>query len=209
MSLVENIRYPLSDFYVEVKSWEIPDRGITALRGVNGSGKTTLIRILVGLEPCKDWRWRFGKLDLATLSPQQRRMGVCFQKGALFPHLSVRENVFFPCKARGCDRKKSEKQFDHIAKKLQLEEWMSRPSHVLSGGEAQRVALARAFMGEPRMIILDEPFSFLDKELKNSARELVKELVEELKIPCLMVSHEEADLSHADCVFRMERGYLT
>ncbi len=200
MSYVENLQrdYNLArgqgDFKLDIPSWEILDQGVTVLMGPSGSGKTSVFRILLGLEPCPGMKWNFNGIDLAKLKTPERRLGVVFQTLDLFPHLTASENIMFAARARNVDEGKALERLKELSSELQMDSFLERSASVLSGGEKQRVALARAIIGEPRLLLLDEPFSALDQELRAESRKLVKRVIEAEKIPTLLVTHDPQDV---------------
>ena len=207
MSVVENLRYSYDDFQLKVDRWEIPDQGITALMGASGSGKTTMAKILLGLEECEACTWKFGDEDLMKLAPPERRLGVVFQDFALFPHLTAKQNIYFAAESRKVDKSVADELYSKLSSQLQLSNFEDRKASVLSGGEKQRVALARALMGQPRFLILDEPFSALDTELRASARELVKDVLSKAGVPALMITHDKEDVQAlASNCFEIKNG---
>jgi ABC-type sugar transport system ATPase subunit len=209
MSLIKNLCKDYGDFKLDIQSWEIPDSGVSALWGPSGAGKTSVFKILTGLEECENWSWQFQNNDLAIIPPPQRRLGVVFQNYELFPHLTGRENILFAAEARKIKKSVAEDRLNTFSKKLKLENFLDRKASLLSGGEKQRTALARALMGEPRMLLLDEPFSALDEENKAEARQLVKSIIEEQNIPVLLITHDRADVDFlAGKVFQIQNGKL-
>lgn len=194
MSLVENLHRDYGDFKLDIDSWEILDEGVTVLWGPSGSGKTSVFRILLGLESCPGFKWTYQGTDLAKLKTPDRHLGVVFQTLDLFPHLSAEENMMFAARARKVDPAKSRARLKELSSILKMESFLQRPAAVLSGGEKQRVAIARALMGEPRLLLLDEPFSALDQELRDESRKLVKSVIETEKIPTLLVTHDQRDV---------------
>ena len=207
MSVVENLKYKYDDFQLSVDRWEIPDQGITALMGASGSGKTTLAKVLLGLESCEASVWDFKGEDLMKLAPPDRKLGVVFQDFALFPHLTAKQNIYFAAESRKVDQSVADELYSKLSTQLQLSSFESRKAAVLSGGEKQRVALARALMGQPRFLILDEPFSALDTELRSSARQLVKEVIEASGVPALMITHDQEDVQAlASVCFQIKNG---
>lgn len=195
MSRVEVLKIEIDGFQIELENWEILDQGVTALWGKSGSGKTTIFRALLGLQKVKAARWMFGDLDLMLLSPPQRNLGVVFQSFELFPHLTAEENIDFAARARGVDSAVAGRRKVELAAVLQLASCWRRPAAVLSGGERQRVAIARALIGSPRVLLLDEPFSSLDSDLRSEARKFVKNVIEHEKIPAILITHDAEDLS--------------
>jgi ABC-type sugar transport system ATPase subunit len=209
MSLVKNLRKQYDDFQLDIGDWEIADKGVTALIGPSGSGKTSVLKILLGLEDCPNLSWKFGNEDLATIPSPDRRIGVVYQNYELFPHLTAKENILFAAKARKMNTSEAESKLSHLSKKLQIQSILDKKSRVFSGGEKQRVALARALIANPRMLFLDEPFSALDEELRQEARVLVRDLINEAGIPALLITHDERDLQVlANNVTKIRAGRL-
>lgn len=205
MSLVENLIRDYGDFKIEIPRWEIPDQGVTALWGTSGSGKTSVLRLLIGLDDCAGLKWTLNGIDLAALPVPQRRLGVVFQTWELFPHMTARENILFAARARKISG--AERKLQSLAQTLKLTSVINRHAAVLSGGEKQRVALARALIGEPLLLLLDEPFSALDPELKGEARLLVKNAIS--NVPTLLVTHDPEDLkSLAQNVVHIRNGKI-
>ncbi|HEX7675416.1 MAG TPA: ATP-binding cassette domain-containing protein [Bdellovibrio sp.] len=194
MSFVENLRRDYGDFKIEIPQWEILDEGVTVLWGPSGSGKTSVFRVLLGLESCPGMKWTFNGVDLAKLKTPQKKLGVVFQTLDLFPHMTAKENILFAARARDVSDEKARNRLKELATVLKMESFLERPAAVLSGGERQRVAIARAIMGEPRLLLLDEPFSALDQELREESRRLVKHVIEVEKIPTLLVTHDQRDV---------------
>ena len=198
MSKVEILERRYRDFQIKIENWEILDAGVTAFLGPSGSGKSSVIRHLIGLERADRFSWRWGDLDLAQKPIAARRLGVVFQTGELFPHMTAKENIRFAAEAavsgRGVARDGMELRIQDLIDELSLGRSQHTVAAYLSGGERQRVALARALIGEPRLMLLDEPFSALDAELREEARRLVKDTIQLFKIPTLLVSHDAADV---------------
>lgn len=209
MSRVENLVRDYGDFRLNIPVWEIPDQGVTALWGASGSGKTSVFRILIGLEKCPTLSWHFKGEDLARLPVPERRLGVVFQNLELFPHLSAADNIRFAGRARGRAIQDLEKHLEELGEELQISAILKRSVRVLSGGEQQRVALARALIGQPRLLLLDEPFSSLDADLRGGARALLKRVVEHHQIPALLITHDQEDLAAlASHVTKIKNGGL-
>jgi sulfate transport system ATP-binding protein/putative spermidine/putrescine transport system ATP-binding protein len=210
MSIVKNLVKSYDNFKIEIPKWEIFDQGVTALWGPSGAGKSTVFRVLTGLEACEGWSWQFKDVDLAKINPADRHLGVVFQNFELFPHLSARKNILFAANARKINPDKAEAKLQELVKSLSLQSCLDRRAEVLSGGEKQRVALARALIAEPRLLLLDEPFSSLDENIKTEARILVKELLAAQKIPAVLITHDRSDLSLlADRVSEIKDGKLS
>lgn len=209
MSVVLSLRKRFENFELDIPKWIIQDTGIHILWGPSGSGKTTIFRILMGLENCPGFSWKWGELDLAKLPIPERRLGVVFQTLDLFPHMSAKQNIYFPVKARGISKESAEKRFSQLNQILQMDRFLNQKVDTLSGGEKQRVALARAFMSFPRILLLDEPFSALDQGLKKEARALLRRLLDETQTPALLITHDEMDVHElGDSVSRIENGRI-
>lgn len=209
MSLVKNLFYKYEHFTIDIKEWEIPDSGITALWGPSGSGKTSIFKILLGLLPCPGLSWEFHNTNLAQIPIGERKLGVVFQSLELFPHLTAKENILFAAKARKIPIEKQIESLSLFTEELQMQSFLDRKVDLLSGGEKQRTALARALIGEPRFLFLDEPFSALDEELRQEARELVKKVIIKRQIPTLLITHDQRDIDQmAQQTFKLNNGKL-
>jgi ABC-type sugar transport system ATPase subunit len=196
-------------FKIDIPEWTIADHGVTALSGPSGSGKTSVIRLLLGLDECPSLSWRIGDIDIAKLPIELRQLAVVFQNYELFPHMTAEQNIEFAAKAEGLTPVEREPRMRRLVERLQLGPILDRRASILSGGERQRVALARALIREPRFLFLDEPFSALDADLRRDARQLVKAIVSEYKVPTLLVSHDAADIEAlANQVTRISNGRL-
>lgn len=173
---------------------------IVSLMGPSGCGKSTLLNAIAGHLP-NDFRYRgkmtFNQQDLTTLRPHQRQIGLLFQDDLLFPHLNVWENLAFalPNAVKGQHRKRQAQQALENVSLLALAE--SFPDQ-LSGGQRARVSLLRMLLAQPRLALLDEPFSKLDKTLRIQFRQWVFEQLKASQIPTLMVTHDEEDVLHCD-----------
>jgi sulfate transport system ATP-binding protein/putative spermidine/putrescine transport system ATP-binding protein len=195
MSHIQNLKAEYSDFKIDIPSWEILDEGVTALWGPSGAGKTSVFRLLLGLDPTMGpYQWIVNGIDLAALPTSQKRLGVVFQSLELFPHMTALQNIRFAAQARKLSEEQTLTTLEELKELLQLEKFLYKPTRVLSGGEKQRVALARALMGRPRVLFLDEPFSALDSQLKESARELIRRTISAQKIPTVLVTHDRSDV---------------
>lgn len=209
MSYVENLHRDYGDFKIDIDRWEILDQGVTVLWGPSGSGKTSVFRILLGLEECPGMKWNFQGVDLAKLKTPDKRLGVVFQTLDLFPHMTAEENILFAARARNVDSRKVASRMKELNEVMQMEGFLQRKASVLSGGEKQRVAIARAIVGEPRLLLLDEPFSALDQELREESRKLLKRVIEVEKIPALLVTHDHRDVEVlANKVSKIRNGQL-
>ena len=170
----------LSNFNLEVGSDEI-----VALLGPSGSGKSTLLRIICGLENSDSGKVIFNGIDLEKIPPEKRGIGMVFQNLALFPHLNVHDNLKF-----GLPLNSSITRIPEILELVGLKNFGQRKIQNLSGGESQRVALARSLIAEPKMILLDEPLSSLDADIKESLSLEVRKMIKSLSIPAIYVTHD-------------------
>jgi molybdate transport system ATP-binding protein len=184
------------------------------LFGASGCGKSSTLAVLAGLLTPEQGTIQFGSQMLLdgsgniNLSPQQRRIGYVFQNYALFPHLRVRENIYF-----GIDqlpKSAQQERLDQLISIFRLDTLTERYPRELSGGQQQRVALARALAPNPQLLLLDEPFSALDDELREELREELKDLHHRLNLPILMVTHSRAEaLQLAETVILMGSGSVS
>ena len=162
-----------------------------AILGASGSGKSTLLRIVAGLEPLDAGRVSFAGQDLSDCPPERRRFALMFQDFALFPHLSVQDNVAFGLVEQGVGKAQARAQACALLQRFGLAAAATGRTTHLSGGEQQRVALARALITQPRVLLLDEPFSALDAELKTSLREEFRQRIADQQIATVLVTHDE------------------
>jgi putative spermidine/putrescine transport system ATP-binding protein len=163
------------------------------LLGPSGSGKTTSLMMLAGFERPSAGTIRFDGVPIETLPAHRRNMGVVFQSHALFPHLTVGENVAFPLKVRRLSRSETATRVIGALEKVRLAKFAERMPHQLSGGQQQRVALARALVFEPRLVLLDEPLSALDKKLREEMQLEIRRLHRELGVTMAFVTHDQSE----------------
>jgi sulfate/thiosulfate transport system ATP-binding protein len=192
---------------------EIPSGQLVALLGPSGSGKTTLLRLIAGLLPVDGGRILFGNDDATQLSLRERRVGFVFQHYALFPHLSVFENVAFGlrCKPRSLRPNKAAitRKVDELLRLVQMAELRDRLPDQLSGGQKQRVALARAMAIDPTVLLLDEPFGALDAKVRVELRRWLRRIHDETGFTTLFVTHDQEEaLELADRVVVMSQGRI-
>lgn len=179
------------------------------LLGPSGSGKTTLLMILSGFTRPDAGAILFDSVDVVRLPPHKREIGVVFQNYALFPHMSVGENVSYPLRLRGLSRSEQVKRSEEALSLVQLSGFCERRINELSGGQMQRVALARAMVFKPKILLMDEPLSALDRKLRESMQIEIRKLHEELKTTTIYVTHDQREaLTLSDKVAVMNRGML-
>jgi putrescine transport system ATP-binding protein len=172
-------------------SLDIAKGEIFALLGSSGCGKSTLLRMLGGFETPTSGRIILDGKDLAGLPPYQRPMNMMFQSYALFPHLTVWENIAFGLKREGCTE--VDARVEAMLKLVQLGKFAKRKPHQLSGGQQQRVALARSLAKQPQMLLLDEPLGALDKKLREETQIELVNIIEQVGVTCVMVTHDQEE----------------
>jgi ABC-type Fe3+/spermidine/putrescine transport system ATPase subunit len=185
-------------------------RGQTvALLGPSGSGKSTLLKIIAGLElPESGSVWLDGQ-DISAWPPERRRLALMFQDYVLFPHLNVQDNVAFGLVEQGVPRAQARERANDLLQRFGLVGRGSDPVATLSGGEQQRVALARALITQPRALLLDEPFSALDAERRDSLRAEFAQRIAEHGMRAVLVTHDEAEArAMASVAWRLQGGAL-
>lgn len=171
----------------------IPEGSFTVLLGPSGCGKSTLLRMIAGLEPLSGGKIRLDGRDISDRPPQQRHMAMVFQNYALYPHWSVRENLAFGMKLKGVGKKERLKAVDEMAERMKLTPLLDRKPAALSGGQQQRVAMGRALMHRPEVLLMDEPLSNLDAELRGCMRVEVAALYREEKNTIVYVTHDQIE----------------
>ena len=206
-------RIPLPEFAVDIDASF--DARITSIFGPSGAGKTTILDAIAGLSSVKEGeieingRTLFSSTRGINLSPQQRSIGYVPQEGALFPHLSVQENVLFGSGRVSRLAEMTRIRTDHVLDVLEIANLLDRPITKLSGGEAQRVALARAVLSHPELLLLDEPLAALDIALKEKILPYLSRVRDEFKIPVIYVTHNLSEvLALADWILMIHKGRL-
>lgn len=194
-------------------TFEIPDGKLIGLLGPSGCGKSTTLNLISGLLKPTSGKIFFGKEDVTDLPPENRGIGLVFQNYALYPHLTVKQNILFPLQnLKGKDKlskvQMNEKAYE-AAKLVQIEELMERKPGELSGGQQQRVAIARALVKMPRVLLLDEPLSNLDARLRLQTREEIRRIQRETKITTIFVTHDQEEaMSISDMIVVMKDGVV-
>jgi putative spermidine/putrescine transport system ATP-binding protein len=180
-----------------------------SLLGPSGCGKTTLLRIIAGLTPCDAGKVVVGDTDVTRLPAHKRNIGVVFQSYALFPHLTVSENIAFGLKARGAPNAEVSAGVAQALKAVQLTALADRPISALSGGQQQRVAVARAIATRPRLILLDEPLSALDRKLRETMQIELRQMLRDAGMTAIFVTHDQEEaLVMSDRIAVMNRGCI-
>ncbi len=188
---------------------EIDDGEFVVLLGPSGCGKTTTLRMLAGLESVTSGDIYIGNERINDVPTQRRDLAMVFQSYALYPHMSIAENIAYPLRVRKLDRNEREKRVAGVAKLLEIEALLERKPRQLSGGERQRVALARAIVREPRAYLMDEPLSNLDARLRVQMRGELKRLQHELGTTTIYVTHDQEEaMTLAHRVAVMQHGRL-
>jgi ABC-type sugar transport system ATPase subunit len=190
-------------------SFTVADGEFVSLLGPSGCGKTTLLRIIAGLEYADSGRLSIGGREVSEVPPKDRDIAFVFQNYALYPHLSVAENVAMGLKLRGVAAAEISKRTADAARRLGLEALLERRPAALSGGQRQRVALARALVREPQVFLLDEPLSNLDAVLRERTRGELKLLFKKAKGTVVYVTHDQVEaMTMSDRVVLMNEGKL-
>ncbi len=174
-------------------SLQVPPGQTVALLGASGSGKSTLLKIVAGLEPPESGRVLFAGQDITHIPPERRGFALMFQDFALFPHLNVQDNVAFGLVEQGQRKAAAREQACAMLERFGLQAYAKSKVWQLSGGEQQRVALARALITRPRVLLLDEPFSALDAELRLQLRQEFVQRIAEFQMATILVTHDETE----------------
>ncbi|KKC38308.1 ABC transporter ATP-binding protein [Devosia epidermidihirudinis] len=194
---------------VDNANFEVRSGEFLSILGPSGSGKTSILMCLAGFEVPTAGRIHIGDRDVTDLPPNKREIGVIFQKYALFPHMTVRENIRFPLKMRGMTRAQSDVVVEEALATVRLTELANRMPAQLSGGQQQRVAIARAISFRPPLLLMDESLSALDKKLREEMQIEIKELQRKLGLTIIFVTHDQEEaLSMSDRIAVMSRGRI-
>ncbi len=192
---------------VESMSLTIGSGELVALLGPSGCGKTTTLRMVGGFVPLSAGRITVSGRDVSALPPSRRNMGFVFQNYALFPHMTVAQNVAFGLQMRGVGRDKIAHKVTQVLDRVRLGSYAERYPRQLSGGQQQRVALARALVIEPDVLLLDEPLSNLDASLRQEMKIEIRQLQKSLGLTTIFVTHDQDEaMSTADRMVLMYRG---
>ena len=194
---------------VDNVSFNVDSGSFAILLGPSGCGKSTTLRMIAGLEEVTEGRLIIGANDVTDAPPSERALSMVFQSYALFPHLSVKENIVFGLKVRKVSAGEREQRLARVAKIVGLQEVLERKPGQLSGGQRQRVALARAIIAENNICLMDEPLSNLDAKLRHDMRVEIRALQQRLNMTVIYVTHDQAEaMSMGDKVILMRDGQI-
>ena len=194
-------------------TFTIPDGKLIGLLGPSGCGKSTTLYMISGLQKPSSGKIFFGEDDVTELPTENRGVGLVFQNYALYPHMTVKQNILFPLQnLKGADKLSKEEMLErtvHAAKLVQIDELLERKPSELSGGQQQRVAIARALVKMPRVLLLDEPLSNLDARLRLQTREEIRRIQRETGITTIFVTHDQEEaMSISDLIVVMKLGVV-
>ena len=187
----------------------IPAGKLIGLLGPSGCGKSTTLYMISGLHKPTDGRIYFGEEDVTDFAPETRGIGLVFQNYALYPHMTVRQNIMFPLENMKIPKEQALEMAQQMAELVQIGDLLDRKPNQLSGGQQQRVAIARALVKKPKVLLLDEPLSNLDARLRLQMREEIKRIQRETGITTVFVTHDQEEaMSISDEIFVMDKGVL-
>ena len=203
----DNITWHAGAFRLEGVSFSVPAGSYCVLMGKTGCGKTTLLEILCGLRLPQSGRVFIGERDVTDAAPGERGIGYVPQDGALFPTMTVREQIGFALRLRQRPAGGIEQRVNELAAQLGVTRLLDRLPHDLSGGERQRVALGRALAAKPAVLLLDEPLSALDEDLRDELAALLKRIQREHGLTVLHITHSRSEAARlADVLLRLDAG---
>lgn len=207
--ILKNVRktYDNNKTIINNINLEITDKEFIVLVGSSGCGKSTLLRMIAGLEEITDGEIYIGDKKVNNIAPKDRDIAFVFQSYALYPHMTVRENIAFGLKMRKVPKAEIEKKVQEAAEILNLSEYLDRKPKQLSGGQRQRVALGRAIVRNPKVFLMDEPLSNLDAKLRVQMRSEIKKLHEKLQTTFIYVTHDQTEaLTMGDRIVVLNNG---
>ena len=206
---IENLTKAYGDFKaVDNMNLNIADGELVGLLGPSGCGKSTTLFMLAGLNDPTSGHIYFGGKDVTKVAPEDREIGLVFQNYALYPHMTVADNIMFPLINRKVPKAEARERAQEMAKLVQLDHLMDRKPKALSGGQ-QRVAIARALVKKPEVLLLDEPLSNLDAKLRVETREEIRRIQQEVGITTIFVTHDQEEaMSISDRIAVMEKGVV-
>ncbi len=182
---------------------------LIALLGPSGCGKSTMLNMLSGILPVSEGKIYFDDQEVTSLSPDKREVGLVFQNYALYPHMTVLQNICFPLKIKRIPKKERIERAKEYAKMVHIDDYLDRLPKELSGGQQQRVAIARALVKEPKLLLLDEPLSNLDAKLRVEMREEIRRIQRESGVTTVFVTHDQEEAtSISDYIMLMKLGVM-
>lgn len=209
MIFLKNLAYERDSFKLEIPFLEFKYNSFNVIIGPSGAGKTTLFNLIIGLLHDERWSFMIDGEELVQKPIEKRQLGVVFQNYELFPHLSAQDNILIVMKSRNNYNAETVQLLEQYKLQLNLDKCWYTLAENLSGGEKQRVALLRAVMSQPKLLLLDEPFSALDENNRNESRQLIKKFVTDLKLTTLLITHDQKDVEiFGDKVIRLLDGRL-
>lgn len=207
MIQLSDICWSAGEFELRDVTFEVPAGRYGVMMGQTGSGKTSIIEIICGLRRQDSGTVKVGDRDVSKLAPGKRGIGYVPQDGALFPTMTVREQIGFPLRIRHVKTAEIRDTVDKLAEHLGVAHLLDREPHALSGGERQRVALGRALAAKPKVLLLDEPLSALDEDMREGVADLLKLVQRENNLTALHITHSREEAGKlADDLFRLEEG---
>ena len=208
---IDNLVKKYDDGFPAIKgvSIDVADGEFLILVGPSGCGKSTLLRMVVGLEDITDGELRIDGTRVNEKQPRERNLSMVFQNYALYPHMTVADNMGFALKIAGVDKGEIRKRVEEAAKILDLTQYLDRKPKALSGGQRQRVAMGRAIVRQPQVFLMDEPLSNLDAKLRVSTRTQIASLQRRLGITTIFVTHDQEEaMSMSDLIAVMRDGRI-
>ena len=194
---------------IEDITFEVPDGQFWVLVGPSGCGKSTVLRTIAGLETATDGKLYIGDVLVNDVPARQRDVAMVFQNYALYPHMSVAQNIAFGLRMRKADPKTIQERVETVARSLSIDHLLDRKPRQLSGGQQQRVALGRAIARQPKVFLLDEPLSNLDTQLRDDTRIELKQLHQQLGITTVYVTHDQVEaMTLADQIVVLNQGRI-
>lgn len=188
---------------------DIPDGKFTVLVGPSGCGKTTLLRMIAGIGPATSGEILMDGRDITDMAPGKRDIAMVFQNYAIYPTMTVRDNIEFGLKNRKVPKAERQKRIEEVSKMVGLSDMLDRKPSTLSGGQRQRIALARAMVKNPKVFLMDEPLSNLDAKLRNSMRSELIEMHKRLQTTFIYVTHDQVEaMAMADMIVLMNKGKI-
>ena len=207
---LENLVVKFGDFKaINNVTLQIPKGKLVSLLGPSGSGKSTTLFTISGIHKVHSGKIFFGDKDVTGLEPEQLGIGLVFQNYALYPHMTVRENIMFPLKNLKWDKKKAAERVEEVAKIVKIADQLDKKPAQLSGGQQQRVAIARALAKKPDILLLDEPLSNLDTKLRVETRQEIRRIQKETGVTAIFVTHDQEEaMCISDEIVLMKDGAI-